>query len=122
MNRSTVFSTITILGALAVAPALAQAPSILAYSSTGNVVGGGGASFSGGGTDSTITYGSIGAGGGASYGQRGRMTLFDIATGDDFTASWMVPGPSSPGREAWLSGGGDDAQVSYIDPSTRRRR
>jgi len=122
MNYSTAFSTIAILGALAAAPALAQAPSILAYPSTGNVVGGGGASLNGGGTDSTITYSSSGAGGGASYGQRGRMTLFDIATDDDFTASWMVPGPSSPGREARLSGGGDDAQVSYIDPSTRRRR
>ncbi len=47
----------------------------------GNVVGGGGASISGGGEDITLTYSSGGAGGGARYEQLGRSVTFASNSG-----------------------------------------
>jgi hypothetical protein len=86
----------------------------------GNVVGGGGASISGGGEDITLTYSSGGAGGGARYEQLGRSVTF--AGNSSGNPSWTYgPAPaSSPGLEAWMIGGGDDRQVTYISPYQRR--
>jgi hypothetical protein len=33
---------------------------------------------------------------------------------------YLEPAPSDPGREAWLSGGGDNAEVVYTSPYQRR--
>jgi hypothetical protein len=127
MFRSTTFASLTILSALVAAPAtvLAQAPmngTSLAH--VGDVLGGGGASISGGGGDDrTITYSRSGAGGGASYAQPGRIATFAGNSGG--SPSWTyaaVPGPRGVGREAQLVGGGEDAQVVYIDPTGTRQR
>jgi hypothetical protein len=78
-----------------------------------SVVGGGAATISGGGDDRTITYSTGGAGAGMTFhSQPGRLAR---PTGS-FTGTaveYLEPAPSAPGREAWLLGGGDDAQVVY---------
>jgi hypothetical protein len=126
MFRSTTFASLTILSALVAAPAtvLAQAPmNGTSLAQVGDVLGGGGASISGGGDDRTITYSRSGAGGGASYAQPGRIATFAGNSGG--SPSWTyaaVPGPRGVGREAQLVGGGEDAQVVYIDPTGTRQR
>src|SRR5687767_5467128 len=82
----------------------------------GNIIGGGGASISGGGEDITLTYSGGGAGDGARYEQLGRGVTFAGNSGG--SPSWTYgPAPvSAPGSEAWLLGGGDDTQVAYISP------
>ena len=126
MFRSTTFASLTILSALVAAPAtvLAQAPmNGTSLAQVGDVVGGGAATLSGGGDDMTITYSRSGAGGGASYAQPGRIATFAGNSGD--SPSWTyaaVPGPRGVGREAQLVGGGEDAQVVYIDPTGTRQR
>jgi hypothetical protein len=117
---------LAIIGALAVAPTLAraQAPIDLAYTpaQVGNVVGGGGASLSGGGDDRIITQVTAGAGGGRSFEQPGRVTTFAGNSGDSPYWTYAAPVAGAPGREAWLVGGSDDAQVVYLNPAGTRRR
>lgn len=126
MTRGTTFTSLALIGALAAAPALAQAPTDLSYmpAPAGNVVGGGGATMSGGGDDLVITYSRSGAGAGASYEQLGQPTTFDRSAGDNAYMGYEAPLAGPPGRNAWLIGGGDNAQVVYSDPApaTRRRR
>ena len=121
MIRSTAF---ILLSTLAATPVLAQAPTDLSYapSARGNVVGGGGASLAGGGEDMTITYSRGGAGGGASYEQLGRVASFAGTPGDGPYLTYGAPVATDPGRNAWLIGGGDNAQIVYVDPTVRRRR
>ena len=109
-NRKTIFASLLAIGVAGSAHA----------QGVGNVVGGGGASMSGGGGDRTITYSTAGAGGGARYEQLGRSVTFAGNSGGN--PSWTYgPAPASdPGREAWLTGGGDDAQVVYATPYQRR--
>jgi hypothetical protein len=83
------------------------------------VVGGGGAALSGGADDTTITYSQRGAGGGASYEQPGRIGVFAGNSGGNPSFTYTAPTPVEAGREAWLQGGGDDAQVVYIAPRRR---
>jgi len=85
----------------------------------GNVVGGGGASVSGGGEDITLTYSRGGAGAGGRYEQLGRIVTFGNSDGKP---SWTygAPAASAPGSEAWMIGGGDDRQVVYVSPYQRR--
>jgi hypothetical protein len=126
MFRSTAFVSLGILGALVAAPTLtlAQAPvDLVAHAApAGNVIGGGGASLSGGGDDRTITYSGGGAGGGARYEQIGRLATF---AGNDEGLYLQYGGPAAMtggGRNAWLTGGGDDSSVSYADPAVQPRR
>ena len=88
----------------------------------GSVFGGGGASMSGGGDDRTISYSASGAGGGSRYEQPGRIGIFGGNNGGSPYWVYAEPARSGPGREARLLGGGDDAQVVYIDPAGTRRR
>src|SRR3954471_8741707 len=126
MFRSTTFASLTILSALVAAPAtvLAQAPmNGTSRGQVGDVVGGGGAALSGGGDDRTITYSRSGAGGGAIYAQPGRSVTFAGNSGGDPRCSYAaMPGARGVGREAQLVGGGEDAQVVYIDPTGTRQR
>jgi hypothetical protein len=123
MSRSIAFASFAFLAGLAAAPALAQAPSELAYraSQNGNVVGGGVATLSGGADDRLITYSRGGAGGGASFDRPGRVATFAGNDGDKPRWTYAAPTDSNPGREAWLLGGGDDSRVVYADPAGRRR-
>ena len=101
------------LFALALAAGTAQAQAPL----DGNVVGGGGATISGGGDDMTITYSIGGAGGGGSTlrSQPGRLAR-PTGTPSGTGVEYLEPAPSDPGREAWMLGGGDNAEVVYARP------
>jgi len=77
-------------------------------------VGGGIATLSGGGEDATITYSAGGAGGGmAFHAQPGRAASFAGTDGDGPVVRYSAPADANPGREAWLVGGGDNAEVVY---------
>ena len=98
--------------ALAAGTAQAQAPL------DGNVVGGGVATVAGGGDNMTITYsaGGAGSGSGALLSQPGRLARFAGSQGDGQVVEYLTPAPAGAGREAWLLGGGDNAEVIYIGP------
>lgn len=98
------------LFALALAAGAAQANQL-----DGNVVGGGGATISGGGENMVISYHTGGAGAGSVLpSQSGRLARFAGSHGDGSLVEYLNPAPSSdPGREAWLVGGGDNAEVVY---------
>ena len=117
MVRNTLFASLIVLGAAAGA-AQAQAPlDGGAAALDGNVVGGGIASLSGGGDNATITYNSGGAGGGmALHVQPGRAARFAGTQGDGPAVEYSAPADANPGREAWLLGGGDNAEVVYSRP------
>ncbi|TDH62175.1 hypothetical protein E2C06_13460 [Dankookia rubra] len=124
MLRTTSFFRLAIIAALTAAPAVvhAQAPvdgSQMPMNLGGGVVGGGGATLSGGADDMTITYSQRGAGGGASYEQPGRIGIFAGNSGGNPSFTYTAPSSVEAGREAWLQGGGDDAQVLYIAPRRR---
>ena len=106
MVRSTAFASLAILAALAAAPLAARAEA-------GNVVGGGGATLSGGGDDMRITYSTGGAGAGSGVlTQSGRLARF-AGSNDGLQVEYLTPAPAGAGREARLVGGGEDAQVVY---------
>ena len=96
---------------LAAGAAHAQAPSTWG----GNIVGGGLAgTLHGGGGDAQVTYAQPGAGGGGMHlVQTGRLGRF--AGSDDGSPQFEYgpPAAAEAGREAWVTGGGDDAQVTY---------
>ena len=80
----------------------------------GNVVGGGIATLSGGGDNAIITYSTGGAGGGMTFhSQPGRAARFAGTQGDGPVVEYSAPADTNPGREAWLLGGGDNAEVVY---------
>jgi hypothetical protein len=108
--KRTAFASLFAL-ALAAGAAQAQAPL------DGNVVGGGAATIAGGGDDMTITYSTGGAGGGgpALRSQPGRLAR-PTGTPTGTGVEYLEPAPSDPGREAWLVGGGDNAEVVYGRP------
>ena len=111
MIRSTAFAS---LAAFALAAGVAQAQAPLG----GNVVGGGGATLSGGGDDMAIAYSTGGAGGGGGVlTQSGRSARFAGGHGDGSQVEYLTPAvPADPGREAWMLGGGDNAEVVYVRP------
>jgi len=118
MKRTAFASLFALALALAAGAAQAQAPRDgTAVALDGNVVGGGVATLSGGGDDATITYSAGGAGGGMTFHtQAGRTARFAGTDGDGPVVRYSAPADTNPGREAWLVGGGDDAQVVYIRP------
>ncbi len=109
MIRSTAFASLAVVAALAAAPLAARA------AEAGGVVGGGGATLSGGGDNMTITYSTGGAGAGSGVlSQSGRLARFAGSHGDGALVEYLTPAvPADPGREAWLLGGGDNAEVVY---------
>ena len=114
-RRSAAFASLATVAALAATP-LAAARAAEA----GNVVGGGTATISGGGDDVVITYSAGGAGGGGGGGgggglsQPGRIARFASGQGEGGPGlEYLTPAPVDPGREAWLLGGGDNAEVVY---------
>ena len=119
MFRNALFASVIALGAAGAgaAQAQAQAPDTtgLAVPATGNV-GGGGATIVGGGDNTTILYSGAGAGpGGTTQAQPPRLAR----ARNGYAGLWveyLEPETASPGREAWLVVGGDNAQVVYGDP------
>ena len=111
MIRSTAFASLAVVAALAAAPLAARAEA-------GGVVGGGGATLSGGGDNMSITYSAGGAGaGGGVLSQPGRLARFAGGQGEGGPGlEYLTPAPADPGREAWLLGGGDNAEVGYNRP------
>ena len=97
---------------LAVGAAQAQAP----LGTGGNVVGGVRATMTGGGEHRTIHYSQPGAGGGADRMQAGRLARFVGGHGDGLQIEYLTPAPAGTGREAWLVGGGENAEVVYARP------
>jgi len=101
---------------LAAGAAHAQAP----FASGGNGVGGGlGATLTGGGDDARVVYGQPGAGGGGMHlVQTGRPARFVGSDGGSpkFEFKYGAPAATDAGHEAWLTGGGGDAQVAYGRP------
>ena len=115
-KRTAAFASLFAL-ALAAGAAQAQAPRDGNSVVDGNVVGGGVATLSGGGDDSTVTYSAGGAGGGmAFHAQPGRPARFAGTQGDGPQVEYGPPADTNPGREAWLLGGGDNAEVVYARP------
>ncbi len=108
MIRSTAFASLAVVAALAAAPLAARAEA-------GGVVGGGGATLSGGGDNMTITYSTGGAGAGSGVlAQSGRLARFAGGQGEGgLQVEYLAPAPADTGREAWLVGGGDNAEVVY---------
>ncbi len=107
-SSTAAFASLAVLAALAAPPPAARAEA-------GNVVGGGGATMSGGGDDMAITYSTGGAGAGSGVlSQSGRLARFAGSHGDGALVEYLTPAvPADPGREAWLLGGGDNAEVVY---------
>ncbi len=112
MIRSTALASLAILAAAAPLAARAEA---------GNVVGGGGGAIMGGGDNMVITYSTGGAGGGGGLpSQSGRLARFAGSHGDGSLVEYTTPAPpADAGREAWLIGGGDNAEVTYVPPTRR---
>ena len=95
---------------LATGAVQAQAP--FTATNSGNIVGGGrSATILGGGDNMVILYGQLGAGAGAGWGQAGRGARFVGPDGDGPQIEYVAPAPAGTGREAWIVGGGEDAQV-----------
>ena len=100
---------------LAAGAAHAQAPSTWG----GNIVGGGLAgALHGGGDNAQVTYAQPGAGegGGMHLAQAGRLGRFVGSDDGGPKFEYAAPAATDAGREAWVSGGGDDAQVTYGRP------
>jgi hypothetical protein len=85
-------------------------------SEAGNVVGGGGATLSGGGDDVTVIYNRGAGGGGGAMSQAGRTAHFGSTMGEGPVVEYDAPAPAGPGREAWLTGGGEGVAVVYTRP------
>ncbi len=69
----------------------------------------------------TITYSAPGAGGGGGVlSQSGRFARFASTHGDGLLVEYGAPADTNPGREAWITGGGDNAEVVYTSPYQRR--
>jgi hypothetical protein len=86
------------------------------------VFGGGGATISGGGDDMAITQSSGGAGGGSALAQVSRLAQGVNGTTGGLSVQYLEPERAPAGREAWLIGGGENAEVVYSNPAGSRRR
>ena len=126
-TRKTLFASLFAIGIAGAAQA--QAPNTFNIAGqasgqqVGNIAGGGnGATISGGGDDLSITYSAGGAGGGgAGWGTTGSVARFASTHGDGLLVEYVtLASAPGPGREAWLTGGGDNAEVAYASPHQRR--
>ena len=116
MFRNTLFASLIALGAAGAAQAQAPDPGGR-WPAGGNIVGGADATISGGGDNLTITYNTGGAGGGSALmTQAGRIARFGSTHGDGPQVEYSAPADTNPGREAWIVGGGDNAEVVYRNP------
>ena len=127
MARSTAIASLAIMAAFATSPLAAQAPSTTGTAGqvapiAGGIVGGGGATLLGGGDDMVVLYSPGGAGGGVDYAQPGRTARFATTDGDGPQVEYpnAAPAGAARGREAWLYGGGDNAEVVYEPRAARR--
>jgi hypothetical protein len=120
MFRNALFASAIALAAATTGAAHAQAPDVGGYapSIAGNVVGGGVASIAGGGDNQAITYALGGAGAGqAVLAQPPRLARArNSIGGGSLSVEYLEPETARPGREAWLLGGGDNAEVVYRNP------
>ena len=84
----------------------------------GAIVGGGIATIVGGGDSMVITYATGGAGGGGGVpAQPPRLARARNSLGDgSMEVDYLAPETVRLGREAWLVGGGDHAEVVYRNP------
>jgi hypothetical protein len=113
MACNTIFTRKTIFAALFAIGAAGSAQA----ESNGNVVGGGGATITGGGDNTQITYSMVAAGAGSGLiVQLGRLAAFAGSDGDGPRLNYGAPPDGNPGREAWMIGGGDDTHVVYVSP------
>lgn len=116
MFRNALFASVIALGAAGAAQAQAPDTTGLAVPATGNTMGGGYATVVGGGDNLTILYSGGGAGrGGAIQTQVPRLAQARNGYGG-VAVDYMERETAPPGREAWMVGGGDNAQVVYADP------
>jgi hypothetical protein len=116
MFRNALFASVIALGAAGAAQAQAPRDGGAAVPG-GNVVGGGVATLSGGGDNAIVTYSTGGAGAGMTFhAQPGRGARFAGTQGDGPVVEYAAPADTNPGREAWLLGGGDNAEVVYTRP------
>ena len=134
MATSIAFTTRTLLasllalgiagGARAQAPSTLDAPGHSPGHDAGGVVGGGrAATTSGSGDDRVIRYAlpAAGVGDGAGWSLAGPSARFAGSHGDGQPqVEYAAPtAPAALGRRAWVTGGGDDAQVAYTPPDRR---
>ncbi|MBD0270955.1 MAG: hypothetical protein ICV73_03410 [Acetobacteraceae bacterium] len=126
MARRTAIASLAVLAAFATTPLAAQAPGVSGNAgylvpNAGSVLGGGGATLLGGGDNMVILYSPGGAGGGgADHAQPGRAArLTTDGDGPQVEYPDAAPAGAGRGREAWLFGGGDNAEVVYA-PWTAR--
>jgi len=77
--------------------------------------GGNAATIAGGGDNLTILYSGTGAGGGALQAQAPRLARARNGYGG-VSVEYMEPETAAAGREAWMVGGGENAQVVYSPP------
>jgi len=84
----------------------------------GNVMGGGGATIIGGGDDMVIiqSSGGAGAGAGRTFAQVPRLAQALNTATDGISVEYLEPERAPAGHEAWLTGGGDNAEVLYVHP------
>ena len=111
MTKRIALAALLATGLASAGAAQAQAP----FAGGGNVVGGGlGATIMGGGDNMMILYSRPGGGGGGmGFERAGRSARFGGTHGEGPQGESRTPAPAGTGREAWLLGGGDDAQVVY---------
>ncbi len=117
MFRNALFASVIALGAAGAAHAQAPDTTGLAAPATaGNAVGGAAATIAGGGDNLVILYSGAGAGfGGALQAQPPRLARARNGYGG-LSVDYLEPETAPAGREAWMVGGGDNAQVVYADP------
>jgi hypothetical protein len=123
MLKTLLFASARLAVSLAMAAGPARAQAYMPGETppqAGNVVGGGDATISGGGENTTITYSARGAGGGGIPAQVPRLARALNSTTGDISVEYLEPERAPAGREAWLTGGGDDAQVVYTSPYQHR--
>lgn len=115
------------LFSIALAAGAAQAHGIDATSipgqapgAAGHVAGGGSAVMVGGGDNTMILYSMGGAGGGSGVmtqvPRMSALTNGKIGAGSGFTGGEYIEPERARGREAWMVGGGDNAEVTYARP------
>ena len=113
MSRNALFASVIAVGAAGADAAHAQAPDpagLIVPATDG--VGGNAATIVGGGDNLTILYSGTGAGGGALQAQAPRLARARNGYGG-VSVEYMEHETAAAGREAWMVGGGDNAQVVY---------